>query len=54
MVDSEIRMSEFVMNWEFDRLNNVKGHIDLGQIFKEFSFKFKTSVNYFLKLLDQI
>ncbi len=51
MISSEMRMSEFQMIWEFIRLNNVKGKIDLSQIFNEFSFKFKNKViiiNYFI------
>ncbi len=37
-------MSEFAIEWEFQMRNNVKGKIDLSQIFKEFSFKFTNSV----------
>lgn len=46
VIDTEIKMSEFNMNWEFTRLNNVKGNLDLSQIFKEFSFKFRNSIKF--------
>jgi hypothetical protein len=44
MVNAEIKLNEFAMEWEFDKHNNLRGKIDLGQIFKEFSFKFANSV----------
>ncbi len=40
-------MSEFMIKWEFQKLNNVIGKIDLNQIFKEFAFKFRNSVSKF-------
>lgn len=45
VIDSEMKMSEFTMNWEFSKLNNVRGKIDFSQIFKEFSFKFQNRVS---------
>jgi len=45
VIDSEIKMSEFSMLWEFDKLIDLKGKIDFNQIFKEFSFKFKNRVS---------
>ena len=42
-------MSEFNLEWEFQNRNNVKGRIDLSQIFKEFSFKFTNSVLIVIK-----
>lgn len=53
MVDSEIKLSQFTMNWEFTKMTNVKGRMDLRQIFKEFSFKFKNIVRI-INDLDQI
>ncbi len=47
VVNSEINMSEFSLDWEFARRDNVRGKISLDQIFKKFSFKFQNSVNFF-------
>jgi hypothetical protein len=48
IVNSEIKLNEFAIEWEFDKHNNLRGRFDLGQIFKEFSFKFSNSVNIIL------
>ena len=45
VIDSEMKMSEFIMNWEFQKLNNVMGKIDFSQIFREFSFRFQKLKN---------
>lgn len=51
MISSDIKMNDFQMLWEFSKLNNVRGRIDLVQIFKEFSFKFKNMVTLLLNLV---
>ncbi len=46
VVNSDLVMSEFTLDWEFERRENVKGKISLDQIFRKFSFKFQNSVYY--------
>jgi hypothetical protein len=46
-----MKMSEFIIKWKFDKLNNVMGKIDLSQIFKEFAFKLKNIVS---KIINKI
>ncbi len=49
VIDSEIKMCNFKMKWDFSRLKDVNGIIDFSQIFKEFSFQFQNPVNYLFK-----
>jgi hypothetical protein len=50
IVNSETKINEFAIEWEFDKHNNLRGKFDLGQIFKEFSFKFANSVRIIIKI----
>jgi hypothetical protein len=59
VVNSDLTMSEFTLDWEFVRRDNVRGKISLDQIFKKFSFKFQNSVNIInyrlnLKLMENM
>jgi hypothetical protein len=45
VVDSGIELNEFYLEWQMMKINKINGKTDLSQIFKEFCFKFRSSVS---------